>query len=152
MVGFSFGRACRTKAGPAALAIFFLLAAFFANSAAADGFQVANAWITEPVSYENPSLYFVIQSKESKVRKIVGGSCPGCDWIEIRRIIFKDGMMDSEKLDEMAIPAGGAVAFIPRGLFVSLIGLTGVEVGTQLPVELEFADGEKLTIEAKVGK
>ncbi len=59
-------------------------------------------------------------------------------------------MMGSEKMDEMQIPAGGAVAFVPRGLFMSLIGLGSLEVGAKLPIELEFKNGEKLEIEATV--
>ncbi|MFP6656494.1 MAG: copper chaperone PCu(A)C [Myxococcota bacterium] len=124
----------------------------FSFSASADDFKVANAWVSLPAPYENPSAYFVIKNRDSKIRTIVGGSCNGCDWIEVRRVVFKDGRMGSEKLEEMAIPAGGAVAFVPRGLFLSLIGLSGLEAGGKLPIELEFADGEKITIEASVRK
>jgi len=120
------------------------------TQAIASDLKVANAWISVPAAYENPSAYFVIQSHDKKTRTIVGGQCSGCDWIEIRRVVFKDGMMGSEKMDEMQIPAGGAVAFVPRGLFMSLIGLGSLEVGAKLPIELEFKNGEKLEIEATV--
>jgi copper(I)-binding protein len=48
----------------------------------------------------------------------------------------------------MEIPAGGAVAFVPRGLSLSLVGLPTLAAGDSVPIELEFADGEKLEIEA----
>ena len=131
------------------LLLLLVLAALPAAARASD-FKVANAWVTAPVSWENPSAYFVIQNPDAKVRTIVGGSCTGCDWIEVHRTVFKDGAMTSEKLEEMAIPAKGSVAFVPRGLFLSLIGLTAIESGTKFSIELEFADGEKLEIEAEV--
>ena len=56
--------------------------------------------------------------------------------------------MDSEKLDRMDIPAGGAVAFVPRGLYLNLVGLESLAAGETIAIELEFADGEKLEIEA----
>jgi copper(I)-binding protein len=131
-----------------------LLLALLPASVHASDFKVANARVTAPVSWENPSVYFVIQNPDSKARTIVGGSCEGCDWIEIHRTVFEDGVMTSEKLEEMAIPAGGALAFAPRGLFLSLIGLTEIkgadEGGAKFSIELEFADGEKLEIEAAV--
>lgn len=132
----------------AALWVGFLLP----TSASASDLKVANAWVSIPASYENPSAYFLIQNRDSKVRTIIGGRCEGCNWIEIRRVVFKDGVMGSEKMEAMEIPAGGAVAFIPRGLFISLIGLGSIERGARLPIELEFKNGERLEIEATVGQ
>jgi copper(I)-binding protein len=117
-------------------------------TATASDLVVANAWATIPEPHENPSAYFVIQNKGAKPRTIVGASSSRCDWIEIRRAVVKDGVMDSEKLEKMEIPAGGAVAFVPRGLSLSLIGLAALAAGDSVPIELEFADGEKLEIEA----
>jgi copper(I)-binding protein len=117
----------------------------------ANDFKIANAWVSLPAPYENPSAYLIIQNRDSKIRTITGGGCAGCDWIEIRRVAVNDGVMGSEKLETMAIPAGGAVAFVPRGLYLSLVGLSGLEAGSQLPIELEFANGEKITVEASVG-
>lgn len=117
-------------------------------SASAGDLVVANASVRVPEPYENATAYLVIQNKGNHPRKIVGGTCGGCDWIEIRRAVFKDGMMDSQKLDEMEIPAGGAVAFVPRGLSLSLIGLGTLEAGQTVTIELEFENGEKLTVEA----
>jgi copper(I)-binding protein len=117
-------------------------------TATASDLVVANAWATIPAPHENPSAYFVIQNKGAKPRTIVGASSSRCDWIEIQRAVVKDGVMDSEKLEKMEIPAGGAVAFVPRGLSLSLVGLAALAAGDPVPIELEFADGEKLEIEA----
>jgi hypothetical protein len=110
--------------------------------------RVANPKVIVPESWENATAYLVLQNKGKTARKIVGGSCSGCDGVEIRRAVFRDGRMESEKLDEMEIPAGGAVAFVPRGLSLSLVGLNEVEEGATVAFEIEFADGEKLPVEA----
>ena len=117
-------------------------------AAGASDLKVANAWASLPEPWENSSAYFVIQSKSSKTRTLVGASCSGCEYIEILRAVLKDGVMDSEKLDRMDIPAGGAVAFVPRGLYLNLVGLESLAAGETIAIELEFADGEKLEIEA----
>ena len=127
-----------------ALPLFLLLPI----AAVASDLAVSNAWATIPEPYENSSAYFVIQNKGGKLRTIVAASCPACDWIEIHRAVLKNGMMDSEKLEKMEIPAGGAVAFVPRGLSLNLVGVEKLAVGETVPIELEFADGEKLKIEA----
>ena len=121
---------------------------FFPGTSAATDLKVANAWASLPEAWENASAYFVIQNKGKKVRTIVGARCEGCDYVEILRAVLKDGAMDSEKLEKMEIPAGGSVAFVPRGLSLHLVGLSSLEAGETLKIELEFADGEKLEIEA----
>jgi copper(I)-binding protein len=126
-----------------------LLALLLLPAAATAGdLKIANAWATLPEAWENSSAYFVIQSKTSKTRTLVGASGSCCDFIEIRRAVLKDGAMDSEKLDKIEIPAGGAVAFVPRGLYLNLVGLETLAVGESVTIELEFADGGKLEFDA----
>lgn len=128
---------------------FSLLAALLVPIAAsASDLAVANAWASIPGPFENPSAYFVIQSKSTTTRTLVGASSPRCDWIEIIRAVLKDGAMGTEKLDKIEIPAGGAVAFVPRGLSLTLVGLESLAVGESVTIELEFADGEKLEVKA----
>ena len=144
-------RTLRSVFGSFALAA-TLIGFLLPTSAFASDLEVENPWISIPAPYENPSLYFLIQNRDSKNRTIIGGGCEGCDWLEIRRVVFKDGVMGSEKMEAMEIPAGGAVAFVPRGLFISLVGLGSVERGAKMPIQLEFENGEKLEIEATVGQ
>lgn len=131
-----------------ALLITIALSLVLPSIAASSDLEVANAWASLPEPWENSSAYFIIQNKSSKVRTIVGASGSCCDWIEILRAVVKDGVMDSEKLDKMEIPAGGAVAFVPRGLSLNLVGLESLAAGETVAFELEFADGEKLEIKA----
>ena len=119
-------------------------------SASASDLKVVKAWVNLPILDEGAPGYFMIQNRGDKLRKLVGGSSPRCEKIEIHRAVVKDGAMTSDALDEWDIPAGGAVAFMPRGLFLMLIGAKDLLEGETIPIELEFADGEKLGIEAVV--
>jgi len=119
-------------------------------SAGASDLKVAKPWVNMPIVDEPAPAYFVIQNRGDKPRKLVGGSSPRCEKIEIHRAVVKDGAMTSEALDEFDIPAGGAVAFVPRGLSLMLVGSRDLTEGETIPIELEFANGERLGIEALV--
>jgi copper(I)-binding protein len=122
----------------------------FPLSAAASDLKVAKPWVNLPIFDEPAPAYFMIQNRGDKPRKLLGANSPRCEKIEIHRAVVKDGAMTSEALDEWEIPAGGAVAFMPRGLFLMLSGAKDLAEGEMIPIELEFADGEKLQIDAVV--
>ena len=119
-------------------------------SAAASDLKTANAWIELPILREAPSAYLVLRNQSPEKRTLIGGSCKGCDDVEIHRAVLKDGAMASEVLEGWEIPAGADVAFAPRGLSLSLVGLENLSAGDSIAIELEFADGEKLGFEAVV--
>jgi copper(I)-binding protein len=119
--------------------------------AAASDLVAANARIEVSEGDTPATLYLVIQNRGEEARKIVGGNCTGCSSVEIRIAVLEDGAMVPSVLPEFEIPAGGAVAFAPRGLSIALIGLSDVVSNDEVAVELEFADGEKLVVDAVVG-
>lgn len=132
------------------LILMTLLASLLALPAFASDIKVANGWVSQPIYKESPPAYFVIRNGSSETRTIVAATSPKCESISIQRAVVKDGKMDSEEVKEMPIPAGGDVAFIPRGLFLRLESPGKLEVDDIVPIELEFADGEKVTFEAIV--
>jgi copper(I)-binding protein len=132
------------------LILLVMLASLFATPALASDLTIANGWVSQPIYKEDPPGYFVIQNRGKKVRTIVGATSPRCERISIRRAVLRDGQMASDELDEMQVPAGGAVAFAPRGLFLRLMSTEDLEVDEIVPIELEFADGEKVAFDAKV--
>ena len=56
--------------------------------------------------------------------------------------------MTADVLPDWEIPARGMVAFAPRGLSLSLIGLPSLQSGETIHVELELADGERVGFDA----
>jgi len=122
----------------------------FPVSAVASDLKVAKPWVNLPILDEPAPAYFIIQNRGDKPRKLLGGNSPRCEKVEIHRAVVRDGAMTSEVLDEWDIPARGAVAFMPRGLSLMLLGARDLAEGETIPIELEFADGEKLGIDAVV--
>ena len=60
-------------------------------------------------------------------------------------------MMKMRRVDAIAVPGHAEVVLKPGGLHIMLIGLTrSLEVGEKVTLELEFADGERLSFKAPV--
>ena len=114
--------------------------------------MIANGWISAPILDEDPPLYFVVQNKGSEVRTITGVAGECCVKGTIERAVVREGRMASETMAEMQIPAGGAVAFAPRGLFVSLRREPGTKFAEddRISLTLELASGERVPFEAVV--
>ena len=62
-----------------------------------------------------------------------------------------DGLRGMRPVAGVPVPAGGAVAFEPGGLHVMLLDLQrDLDAGETVPVELDFAGGRTLTLDAPV--
>ena len=123
-----------------------------APKASADDIKIVNGWIEAPLfDGDEPPVYFTIMNKGAAGRKIVGASSPHADSMELRRAAMVGSTMGSEKLDEFEVPGGGgAVAFVPRGLFLRMIGPKEMADGDKVEVVLEFADGGTASFQAVV--
>ena len=132
-------------------AIFLLLClALAAIPAFAEDLKVSNGWLSQPILDEDPPAYFVVQNSAAESRTLIGAASPVCESISIRRAVVSGGSESSEKVAEMEIPAGGTVAFVPRGMFLRLTSPEKLEVGQIVPIELEFSNGDKITFDATV--
>ena len=70
---------------------------------------------------------------------------------ELHNHIMADGMMKMRRIDTIVVPGHGQVELKPGGLHIMLIGLSrNLQVGEQVTIDLEFADGEHLTVNAPV--
>ncbi len=121
----------------------------FASIATADDLRIANGRVSMPIGGEDPTVFFVIQSKSKETRTIVGASSPRSESVSIRRTAIVEGQWGSEAMpDGMAIPPGGAVAFAPRGLFLRMMSAEKLAAGDVVPITLEFANGESVSFDA----
>lgn len=120
------------------------------SASAAEALRVANGRVELPIGREDPSAYFVIQNRSSETRTIIGATSARAESVALRRATVRDGRMASEALPEMAIPAGGAVAFAPRGLFLRLMNAEPLAAGETVPIELVLKDGGRVAFEAVV--
>jgi len=70
---------------------------------------------------------------------------------EMHNHILADGMMKMRRIDTIVVPGHGQVELKPGGLHIMLIGLSrDLQLGERVTINLEFADGERLTVSAPV--
>ncbi len=70
---------------------------------------------------------------------------------EMHNHILADGMMKMRRIDTIVVPGHGRVELKPGGLHIMLIGLSrNLQLGERVTIDLEFADGERLTVNAPV--
>jgi copper(I)-binding protein len=110
--------------------------------------KVKNGWVSLPFLDDEPArAYFLMQNFGQTARKLVGASSARAERIEIHRGEVDDR---TQKLDEWELPVRGSVLFSPEGLLPVLFGPKDLEVGETISIELSFADGDKLSVEAVV--
>jgi hypothetical protein len=60
-------------------------------------------------------------------------------------------MMKMRRIDTIVVPAHSQVELKPGGLHIMLIGLSrNLQLGERVTINLEFADGDRLTVNAPV--
>lgn len=137
-----------------ALLLSFVAFATWTGIAAADEgeIRVFKGRVTLPFADEPPSAYFVLRNGGTRARTIVGARCDCAESVSIRRTaVNEEGQWSSEGMPGgMPVPAGGDVAFVPRGLFLRLMSPRSLSEGEKVEIVLEFADGEKVPFEATV--
>ena len=111
---------------------------------------VADAWVRlAPVAGRPAAGYFTVRGGGAPER-LVSISSARVATIELHESGMNDGMMTMRRIDGVDVPAGGEAAFAPGGNHAMLFGVDpGVKPGDLLLLDLTFASGEKLAVEAK---
>jgi copper(I)-binding protein len=128
-----------------------LLLVVQAVTAESSDLEVSRPWVSLPIMENEPAqANFSLRNNGKKTRKIVGASSAHAERIEIHRTEFVDGAETTVALKEWEVPGGGAVLFAPGGVVLVLFGPKDLKEGEKIGIELEFADGEKVAIDAIV--
>ncbi|MDP6552540.1 MAG: copper chaperone PCu(A)C [Arenicellales bacterium] len=97
------------------------------------------------------AAFMVLHNHGMSERSLVAAHSDVADAVELHNHIMEDGMMKMRRLDAIAIPGHGQAVLQPGGFHIMLIGLSrSLEMGEQVLIELEFADGERLAVDAVV--
>ena len=97
------------------------------------------------------AAFMILHNHGMKERTVIAAHSDVADAVELHNHIMEDGMMKMRRVDAIAVPGHAEVVLKPGGLHIMLIGLTrGLEVGEKVTLELEFADGERLSFKAPV--
>tara|TARA_Y100001960_G_scaffold128944_1_gene137303 strand:- start:778 stop:1239 length:462 start_codon:yes stop_codon:yes gene_type:complete len=97
------------------------------------------------------AAFMILHNHGMEDRTVVAASSDVADAVELHHHTMEDGMMKMRRVDAIVVPGHGEVVLQPGGFHMMLIGLTrSLEMGEKIAIELEFADGERLSIEAPV--
>lgn len=129
-------------------AVVGLACLLLAGAAVASDLKIANVRVTVVEPWDDPAAYLVIQSGAAEVRTLVGVSSPRSESMEIHIFAPGQNRLNYNVLEKMEIPAGGAVAFAPRGLYLSFVEAEEWKAGETVPIVFEFDNGEKITVDA----
>ncbi|MEM7720277.1 MAG: copper chaperone PCu(A)C [Pseudomonadota bacterium] len=130
-----------------ALAVMFLPTALMANELTVENPMVPLA----PPGAMAHAAYFSITNAGEGPRQLIGVSAEGYMMAHIHRTEVKDDIVSMVSVDLLEISPGQTVAFEQGGLHIMLMRPMGpLEEGKTVDLTLEFADGEKLPVSAKI--
>ena len=113
--------------------------------------QVEGAWVRLPAVSGRPgAAYFTIRGG-SKGDTLLQVSTPAALRTELHETMDHEGAKSMRPIRDVAVPAGGTLAFAPGGKHVMLFDLgPQVKPGDTIPLSLAFAGGRTIEAQAKV--
>lgn len=132
---------------PAILAALLLPSPAFASD-----LMVSGAWIpTAPPAAKTHAAYLSVHNHSDTPRVLVKVSAEGYGMSHLHESKETDGVATMSMLHQIEIPAGGMLMMKPGGLHVMLMrSKTPITEGASVPLTLEFANGDTLTVDAEV--
>lgn len=124
----------------------------FAGAVQAEALMVEGAWVrAAPPAARVTSGYLVLNNHGGQRRTLVAVSSPRFARVELHRTVIREGMATMQPLAEMKVPAGGTVRFAPGDLHLMLMeGVSPIEEGGHVPLNLTFKNGEVVSVDAPV--
>lgn len=84
---------------------------------------IVHPWSRPAAQGQNGVIYLEISNGGATDDRLIAVSTPLAGRVELHRSTMEDGIHRMEKVDSIAVPAGGTVALEPGGLHVMLIDL-----------------------------
>ncbi|MDI5833827.1 copper chaperone PCu(A)C [Shewanella xiamenensis] len=119
----------------------------------------ANVVMTEghvramPDTVPNTAAYFTLENHNDKAVRLIGVTTEVANEAQLHTIIEEQGMVKMRHVEGFDIPSHGKLTLMPSGEHVMLIGLKApLVLDQQVKLQLEFNDGEKMTITLPVAK
>ena len=118
-----------------------------------DAISVESVWArTSPMSSDTGAIYMTLTSPNDDALVSAAVEKSIASMTQVHETTMKaDGTMGMQEVDEVALPAGTAVALEPGGFHIMLMGLKQpLVLGDTLEVVLTFQSGEEVTVDADV--
>lgn len=111
--------------------------------------QVSDAWVRLPAVKGRPAGGFFILQGGAQNDALVSVSSPQAERVEMHETVTRDGRMSMQARNEIGIPAGAQVEFVPGGHHLMLFG-TDAELrpDEQITLVLRFRSGQEVTVKA----
>lgn len=125
---------------------------FLPLPALAGDIMVSDAWVpTAPPSAPTHAAYISLHNHGAEPRILVGVKSEAYGMVHLHESRETDGVMTMSMLHQIEVPAGGMMMMKPGGLHVMLMGpKEPVAEGDTVSLILEFANGDKMPVEAMV--
>ena len=132
--------------------IFFLFLA--SQTAWAGTLSVSDAWVREaPPAAKALAAYMVITNTGKETVHLKGADCRDFATVELHQSMMHQGMMHMMGVESLEIPPGQAVHLKPGGYHLMLMEPERqLRAGDQVQLQLYFASGEQLPVDAVVQK
>ncbi|CAK0769396.1 periplasmic copper chaperone A [uncultured Gammaproteobacteria bacterium] len=118
----------------------------------AGNIRIDQPWVREtPKGAQAGAAYMALSNTGAAPDRLLGGSSPMADKVELHTHIDDNGVMRMRKIDAVEIAPGEPSVLRPGGMHIMLIGLKGqIKQGTPVPLTLRFERGGEVTISMPV--
>jgi copper(I)-binding protein len=135
----------------AGVAVMILSLALPASGSTTETVTVSDAWSPAPPPGARTAAVYLTLENGAGADRIIGVRSELAATAELHTHVHADGMMRMQKLDDIEVPAGGAVIFRPHGLHIMLIDLQRLpEPGQSIDVTLILAHAGEVSFSAEV--
>jgi len=134
----------------ARFALCLALALCMGGAASAQEIEVEHAWIRQPPPGTNAAGYMTIRNHGEISRQLTGVRSDAAERIEMHRTLVEDGVARMQPVDALELPAGGEVAFEPKGLHLMLIRPAPMKEGDELEIVLQLDGDEYVAVQVPV--
>lgn len=129
-----------------------LFALTLPSAALADGLTVDAATVPlAPPTARAHAAYVTLTNTGSETRSLTGVSAPGYMMVHLHQSAETDGIVTMTPVDQLDIPPGTTLTMARGGLHIMLMRPeTPLAEGGEVPLTLEFANGDTLSVIATV--
>ena len=107
---------------------------------------IVHPWSRPAAQGQNGVIYLGIRNVGAAEDRLIAVSTPLAKRVEFHRSTMEEGIHRMEKVESIAVPAGGAVELVPGGLHVMLIGLKFMLMAEEtIPVTFTFERSGAIT-------
>ena len=117
-----------------------------AHEEMAGDITLTHPWSRPVPQGQNGVIYMDIHNKGETEDRLIAVSTPLATKVEFHRSTMEDGIHRMEKVESIAVPAGGAVELAPGGYHVMLVGLKFMLMAEEtIPVTFTFERSGDIT-------